>query len=620
MKSPNRLPTRLHYVVSLSILWVGLTPARAGTDVIEYQGHLYQHFDSHQYWEEAQASCETLNAHLVTIGSAGENEFVFDNFVAIGNSGWLGGTDRDSEGDWKWVTGEPWSYTNWCPWCTGDSGDPDADYLTMGDHRQDVWYRDVSAGHTVRSFICEWDSQAPERILSFAHFGTGAGLQFDLVLVNPSKSVTATGTIRFWDPSGNSLDPSGFLSEGVDFDLPPQGSKTLSADGTGEVVTGSITVHSNVPVSGVERFFLPNAGLAGVGTGEPQESAIVPVRREGGTSTGVAIRNAWQSGVTVDLTLQDESGQPVANGNAVLNIPVNGRVSAFLQEYFPDADTSNFRGSMLIESRTRGHSSEPLQVIGLELEVGGTSPKFTTLPVEPVSHEKYLPDLTPRRPEGWSNKIVVSRTTGTHSDSPDLTSEDTLYVDYAVVNHGKVAMAESFQTDLLIDDVVIASDVSEPPLEPGGWVQWLDRPIGMLSPGGHSISVLVHGVPGSDYTDCQYKRFITVIGNYDGTWTGTTAQERPLSFKVEEGRVTLVTLDVRIPGTACTATISGGIQVSPGATVSNGAFVWSYSDPWGASATLSGSFSSLTAASGTLAATSQNCNGSVVINWSAVKE
>ena len=29
------------------------------------------------------------------------------------NCVWLGGSDSASEGDWKWVTGERWVYTNW---------------------------------------------------------------------------------------------------------------------------------------------------------------------------------------------------------------------------------------------------------------------------------------------------------------------------------------------------------------------------------------------------------------------------------------------------------------------------------------------------------------------------
>lgn len=601
---------------SLTALFLSLTPTRADSEVLEYNGHLYQHITSYQYWEQAQESCEVWNGHLVTIGSSGENEFVYDNFVAPGGLPWLGGTAQGGEGEWRWVTDEPWSYTNWCPWCPGDPA-ANANYLAIGDHTKDAWYPDTGG---VRTFICEWDDETAERILSFAQFGTGEGLRFDLVLVNPASSVTATGTVRFWDPNGNQIDSSTFLPGGVEFALPPRGTRTFSTTGMGEVVTGSITVHANIPVAGVVRFFLPNAGLTGVGSSEPQGSVIVPVRRGERLSSGVAIRNAFKDWITVDLTLQDEEGQAVAGGTAVRQIPVNGRLSEFIEEYFPGADTDNFRGTILIEVRTTGHLIGQVDVIGLELEVGGGNPKFTTLPVKPVTHAKFLPDLTPRRPEGWSSKIVVSKNTGTSTDDPDLKPWDELYVDYAVLNHGKVAMNDRFQTDLLVDDVVFASDYSDPPLEQGGWVIWQDRPIGKLSSGTHSITVLVHGVPGSDYTDSVYTKFITLVADYSGTWSGTTEQERPLSFEVEEGRVTLVTLDVRVQGTNCTRTISGGVRVTPGATITSDSFVWSFSDPWGDSVTLSGTFTSASEVSGTLKASSLSCNGNVEVNWSAEKE
>src|SRR5438067_2432479 len=49
------------------------------------------------------------------------------------------------------------------------------------------------------------------------------------------------------------------------------------------------------------------------------------------------------------------------------------------------------------------------------------------------------PNLTPYTPSGWSDKIVVSRSTGITSDSSSLKTSDTLYVDWAVLNNGGAA-------------------------------------------------------------------------------------------------------------------------------------------------------------------------------------
>jgi hypothetical protein len=106
----------------------------------------------------------------------------------------------------------------------------------------------------------------------------------------------------------------------------------------------------------------------------------VPVRRQGALNSGVAIRNAGEETVTVDLSLKDEDGGVVANGTAVRVIPVNGRVSEFIDEYFPNAQTAGFQGTMCIEAQ-----SGQIAAVGLELELGGANPKFTTLPVVPLN-------------------------------------------------------------------------------------------------------------------------------------------------------------------------------------------------------------------------------------------
>jgi hypothetical protein len=79
-------------------------------------------------WYDAKAACEARGGHLVTITSAGENGFVFDLVKGInafwyldmygnGLGPWLGGYQepgsQEPDGGWRWVTTEPWSYTNW---------------------------------------------------------------------------------------------------------------------------------------------------------------------------------------------------------------------------------------------------------------------------------------------------------------------------------------------------------------------------------------------------------------------------------------------------------------------------------------------------------------------------
>lgn len=72
-------------------------------------------------WAEAKADAEARGGHLATITRAAE--WAAMQQVLGPNLGektlWLGASDAEQEGVWKWVTGEPWGYTRW------SAGQPD---------------------------------------------------------------------------------------------------------------------------------------------------------------------------------------------------------------------------------------------------------------------------------------------------------------------------------------------------------------------------------------------------------------------------------------------------------------------------------------------------------------
>ena len=79
-----------------------------------YNGHSYYRSTGSATWTTAKSNCAAMGGYLVTVTSSGENSFLFN----IWPSGWIGLTDEVTEGTWKWVTGETYSYTNW------NSGEP----------------------------------------------------------------------------------------------------------------------------------------------------------------------------------------------------------------------------------------------------------------------------------------------------------------------------------------------------------------------------------------------------------------------------------------------------------------------------------------------------------------
>ena len=76
---------------------------------------------SQNAWSAAEDEARTRGGHLVAIGGAAENAWVWSTFSAI-TSGpfWIGLTDVAQEGTFVWTNGEPTVYTSW--WTAG--GEP----------------------------------------------------------------------------------------------------------------------------------------------------------------------------------------------------------------------------------------------------------------------------------------------------------------------------------------------------------------------------------------------------------------------------------------------------------------------------------------------------------------
>ncbi|MBI3879675.1 MAG: DVUA0089 family protein, partial [Verrucomicrobia bacterium] len=124
------------------------------------------------------------------------------------------------------------------------------------------------------------------------------------------------------------------------------------------------------------------------------------------------------------------------------------------------------------------------------------------------------PNLLPYQPNGWSDKIVVSGTTGTTNDSTGLTPADILYVDWAVINGGNAPVTNGFYTVLYVDGVSNHSWFANPPLNVNFYVSVQDYSIGSLSAGTHTIQIVTDAtgtVGETDGTDNGYTKTITIV-------------------------------------------------------------------------------------------------------------
>jgi hypothetical protein len=143
--------------------------ALADSAKLDFNGHSYQRIDGSFTWEQAKTKCESLGAHLATVTSKAENDFLLNNIIAISGTlrGWLGGTDADSEGTWRWITGETWSFTDWSygnGWQQPDNGSGAEDHLHYYGFSSDVQHvgswNDANHDNNRQAALCEWEASS----------------------------------------------------------------------------------------------------------------------------------------------------------------------------------------------------------------------------------------------------------------------------------------------------------------------------------------------------------------------------------------------------------------------------------------------------------------------------
>lgn len=145
----------------------------------------------------------------------------------------------------------------------------------------------------------------------------------------------------------------------------------------------------------------------------------------------------------------------------------------------------------------------------------GLVPVSNRLPLLASANAADLPNLTPHQLSAWSDRIVVSTTTGTNTDSEVLTASDNLYVDWAVLNNGNVETTTEFHTELYVDGVMRTWWFTRTPLYPTSTVSITDYAVGTLPAGQHTITIKTDGtaaVAESNESDNAYTKTITVIG------------------------------------------------------------------------------------------------------------
>ena len=133
-------------------------------------GHRYELVPGLHTWEQARQEAVRRGGHLATITSHEENDALIAAFGTqlnmLDTSFWLGGVRTNKDSDWRWVTGEPFAFTDW------HSGQPDSEvfpaYLQLwrpgASVRRPRWDDSPNLATVIRfwrGFLIEWDNDTP---------------------------------------------------------------------------------------------------------------------------------------------------------------------------------------------------------------------------------------------------------------------------------------------------------------------------------------------------------------------------------------------------------------------------------------------------------------------------
>lgn len=197
------MKTIIVFTVCLALLYGGTASAeshsRVQWDVSDGgNGHWYEAVvvPSGITWSEADAAARSVGGYLATIASESENAFVYslitdDEFWHVGNTSngpWIGGyQDRNAPdysepgGGWRWVTDEPFTYTNWTPGALNNgNGGTEEDYMMFGGwgSEKTAKWNDAPNGPNI-GYVIEYNSiPEPSTLLALTLALTGLGGTF----------------------------------------------------------------------------------------------------------------------------------------------------------------------------------------------------------------------------------------------------------------------------------------------------------------------------------------------------------------------------------------------------------------------------------------------------------
>jgi hypothetical protein len=128
----------------------GIQAKRHPKDAVEFKGHWYKFFDVPMPWHVAKQKCEEMGGMLACVETKEKHSFITN--LCANRTAWVGATDEQKEGDWRWVNGAPIRFSAWLP---GEPSNYHGYENVIAIEKGGGW-NDEPSDYRM-AFICEWE-------------------------------------------------------------------------------------------------------------------------------------------------------------------------------------------------------------------------------------------------------------------------------------------------------------------------------------------------------------------------------------------------------------------------------------------------------------------------------